>query len=78
MKKSIRRTKLAKIQYVLKCNTEKQPVVSSIQSVVYTSRNINNLKTKFKRDQRKRNAHKQFILVHSYNKTYIQFPETTG
>jgi len=65
-------------QYVLKWNTKKQLIVSSIQLVVYTSRIVNNLKTKYKIDQRKRNAHKQFILVHSYNKSYIQFPETTG
>jgi len=78
VKKSRRGIKLANNIICFKEKHIKQSVVSSIQSVVYTSKIINNLKTKFKEDQRKRNAHKQFILVHSYNKRYIQFPETTG
>ena len=56
--------------------TENQPIVFAIQSVVFISRVKNNLKAEFKWVQGKRKAHKKFILVHSYPKSYIQSPET--
>jgi len=70
-------TKEAKEQNWLSWFPKNQPVVFAIQPVVLSAVNKKQLKTNIKEFREWDNHTKRFIQVHSYPKSYIQFPETT-